>query len=130
MPFSETVKALLDASTDLTNVVGDKKYPLIAGQSTEKPYVVWQLSMTPTNAKPEDVCQYNYQVTMHCAHDNYDGAHEMSEIIRNHLDGNFANQEIAGNTIQVIDFEAMREGFIEGWDEFLVSDTYLIKVNT
>jgi len=81
------VYALLKASKELTAIVGDKIYPMIADEGTTFPFVVYQRSGTAA-AGDKDGSEQRVSVAVTVAADNYRASVEAAtaalEALQNH----------------------------------------------
>ena len=112
----KAVKALLENSTDVTDIVGTKVFPNVApdkdatGRNISYPLVIMRRAgMSPTLGKDCRIAETTVEVTAYST--SYDQAIDLAEKIYEALNG--FSGEAEGIVISKINFASADEAFVE-----------------
>ena len=84
----ESLYGFLTSDSELTNIVGNRIYPVVAQQNTETPYVVHSIisvDITQTHDKP--IASINHKFQFNIFANNQADVHEITYLIKNLLSG-------------------------------------------
>lgn len=122
--FAKAINKLLSVDS-IKSVVNNKVYPLIASLNTTFPYIVFQRTSTPFSNK-DNVYQDSINIEIIAVSDNYDKSVELTELIRNELEGkrNITVEEFRIASIKLIDTSESYSN-----DAYLQSLTFNFRIN-
>lgn len=82
----QSVYTLLKGSTELTNKVQDRMFPLIAKENTKSPFIVYQRDSLEVNYCKDGVSNENATVTINIVSNSYTDSVDLAEIVRKSLE--------------------------------------------
>lgn len=124
--IGKAVYQILSNDTKVTEMVGNKIYPLIANQGTTYPFIIYRRTgIEPVTSKDRFICSEVTSVDVIIASDRYDESIEVAELVKDALSGKSGIY----SGIKVIDINMISadEDYIE--DTFIQNLTFNIKTN-
>ena len=104
---------ILGNNADVSSIVGNKVYPLVANQDTEYPFVVYRReNVIPTDTKDRYVFSFESNIEILAVSEDYDESLELADKISNALNGK--EGIIAGFDVKEIKYLGDDEDYIEG----------------
>lgn len=124
--IGKTIYNILSANTELTAMVGNKIYPLIAEQSTTYPFVIYYRDNVSVNRVSKDgYGEDEVNFTVVCVSDNYSQSVDIANTVRKVLE----KQRINGQDITITNSHIVSVD--ESWADnaFVQRLTFICTVN-
>lgn len=121
MRAGKAVFRLLMDSVDLSDLVGDKVYPVAMAEDRVHPAIVYATDSTPLSTKDRTGI-FDERIKIDCYSSNADESHRIAALVYTALDR--YEGTINGVNVKWLGFEDQQEGFDETLGLYLVTQNY------
>lgn len=107
----KSIYKLLSANVELTSIVGNRMYPIIANEDTTFPFIVYQRDSVSAEYTKDWRTNDNINISINIASTTYNQSIDIAELVRTAIEGKRVDNI---NTIR-----------LTGCDEDFVENTYI-----
>ena len=117
--IGKVITALLNADTNLVEMIGNRVFPIVSKEGTQYPFVVYRRnSVTPTYCK-DGLASETASVDIVIASNTYTNSIEVADLVRAAIDKRACVYQ--GTTVSNIEMTTAEEDFVD--------DTYIQTLN-
>lgn len=118
MEIGKSIYNILSNDSDVSSLVGTRIYPNRIAIDQMMPSIVYQVVTTsPSNTKNGVSNLDVISIQIYAFGNRYEQANELSLKIRNAMDYDFTDQNVGGNNIQHISFQAKTDEYDESFGD-------------